>query len=472
MVQKKYKLLWSEKMLLTYHQQDDIPLKVRMRRIVALIDIPRHGVKAGDMGGWVSNGSILSHEGDCWIGGTAKVSHSGSKVKVGGNALIDGDVSIWAHQSSYLEIAGNARILGKSDFHYDRDIRGTIGGDALIEDNAYIIGASEIFGHVSDSATVREKVKILAQASVSGSAKVKKNCVISNNAVIKGRALIGADSKVSGYAVISDDAVLSENVSVSGDVQIGGHASVGENSIISGKARIMDNARVANSVHVKENAVIKDYAFVGEKSVICGSSILSGRTKIPADEIVKDMELADYGSVIALSAGSAINPSFPVLPAGAKGPNVVAAQEKLAELTQAIESYESDIIKILKYPMMTDLSYETTLDMSMALRSVNDFDPIDSPKKFCKLVKALERKFLVAESNAHKMSMSVFSDEQRKKSETAKKLYAVACDESSSEPEKRTAFKQVFRQLEGVAVIPDSAVSAFKVKVGISELEA
>jgi hypothetical protein len=36
---------------------------VTLYRIRALIDIPRHGVKVRDMGGWVESTSNLSHEG-------------------------------------------------------------------------------------------------------------------------------------------------------------------------------------------------------------------------------------------------------------------------------------------------------------------------------------------------------------------------------------------------------------------------
>ena len=46
---------------------------VSLRRIRALRDIPRYHVKAGDLGGWVGPEKNLSQEGDCWVGGNARV---------------------------------------------------------------------------------------------------------------------------------------------------------------------------------------------------------------------------------------------------------------------------------------------------------------------------------------------------------------------------------------------------------------
>ena len=41
---------------------------VRVYQIIALRDIPMHGVSAGDLGGWVESEDNLSQEDDSWIG--------------------------------------------------------------------------------------------------------------------------------------------------------------------------------------------------------------------------------------------------------------------------------------------------------------------------------------------------------------------------------------------------------------------
>lgn len=44
-----------------------------LHRIRALVDIPRAGVKAGDLGGWVESEACLAHSGAAWVSGAAQV---------------------------------------------------------------------------------------------------------------------------------------------------------------------------------------------------------------------------------------------------------------------------------------------------------------------------------------------------------------------------------------------------------------
>ena len=44
-----------------------------LHRIIALVDIPMHSVKAGDLGGWIECENNLSHNGDAWVYGDARV---------------------------------------------------------------------------------------------------------------------------------------------------------------------------------------------------------------------------------------------------------------------------------------------------------------------------------------------------------------------------------------------------------------
>lgn len=60
-------------------------------RIVALRDIPSHGVIAGTIGGYVEEESNLSHEGDSWIGGDAMV--CGRSI-VRDNAIVQGNAFV------------------------------------------------------------------------------------------------------------------------------------------------------------------------------------------------------------------------------------------------------------------------------------------------------------------------------------------------------------------------------------------
>lgn len=52
-------------------------------RIRALIDIKEHGVKKGDLGGWIETEGNLSHDGAALVGGSARVSSSAQLLTVG-----------------------------------------------------------------------------------------------------------------------------------------------------------------------------------------------------------------------------------------------------------------------------------------------------------------------------------------------------------------------------------------------------
>jgi len=79
--------------------------KQGLRRIQALRDIPKYGVEAGDLGGWVESETNLSQEGDCWIGDEAKVFGRAwvfERARVYWNARVYRDA----------EVSGNAKVSG------------------------------------------------------------------------------------------------------------------------------------------------------------------------------------------------------------------------------------------------------------------------------------------------------------------------------------------------------------------------
>ena len=63
------------------------PDNANLHRIKALVDIPRWGVKAGDLGGYIQSESNLSQDGDCWVAGNGRV---GGYGLVTGNGCVTG----------------------------------------------------------------------------------------------------------------------------------------------------------------------------------------------------------------------------------------------------------------------------------------------------------------------------------------------------------------------------------------------
>ena len=108
-----------------------------LHRIRALRDIPRHGVKAGELGGFVEGENNLSQDGNAWVYGDARVSGDADvsgDARVCGNAWVYGDARVRdnaqvrgdAWVSGNAEVFGNALVSGYAD----------VSGDALVSDKA------------------------------------------------------------------------------------------------------------------------------------------------------------------------------------------------------------------------------------------------------------------------------------------------------------------------------------------------
>ena len=80
-------------------------------RIKALRDIPSHGVKKGDLGGYIESRWNLSQDGDAWVGDKAMVY---DYAQVSGNAWIHERARIWE----------NARVYGNAKIGGDTEVRG------------------------------------------------------------------------------------------------------------------------------------------------------------------------------------------------------------------------------------------------------------------------------------------------------------------------------------------------------------
>ncbi len=130
-VQKKYELTsetmeWYEKTL---------------HRIRALKDIPRYGIKKGQLGGWVQSEDNLAQRGDCWIGDEAMVYDN---AKVFGHASASNAARVYdcaqvyghAKVCEFADISGDARVFGKA----------CVSGEAWVSENACVSGEARVFG--------------------------------------------------------------------------------------------------------------------------------------------------------------------------------------------------------------------------------------------------------------------------------------------------------------------------------------
>ena len=437
-------------------------------RIVAMVDIPRHGVKKGDVGGWVSHETILSHAGSCWIGGDSIVASAGKMLTVSGDALIDRDARIFTKTATSLKISESAHITDSA-----RVIQavgeGQISGSAFVGRNALLESIAVITGMVTSNACIGENSSVLGEASVYGNAEVGANCTISGNAEVFGDVILGNWVKVSEKAKVQGNAILKEGVEVSDRAVVSDNAIVGQYATISHTAVVCGDARLMESCRVTHSAIVEGDAVVNPYGVVQGRSHLSGNAEVVSFATME--EDADHGTGLE-SIKSTMSKEYPVEVVSPFLREKSPMEKKFEDLKARIESYETDIVKIIKYPAITDLSDEKTLDMVLALNEADSLNPITEPAEFAVAVKALERAFLIAESNARKLAGTVFNEAQAKKASKATDLLAIVTNESSADQEKRAAFKQVFKQLEGVVAVPDAAVDVLRIRSGISEIEA
>lgn len=135
--------------------------------------------------------------------------------------------------------------------------------------------------------------------------------------------------------------------------------------------------------------------------------------------------------------------------------------------------YELDVRKLIDFPMMTDVREPLTVAFLRAKRDADALRPINAADITAKsrwddyrnAVNAFGTAFDVAEKEAHRLKDSAFSEPERQRLSTAKKLINIADDEAASPSERQTAYKRARRELDGIMVLPDVTVAALEQKI-------
>lgn len=116
-------------------------LGITLKRIRAIIEIDAFGVAKGSLGGWIEKESNLSHSGNAWVQGSARI-HGNARIY--DNALVQGNARIHgnAHIYDNALVSGNARIYGNAHVFGNAHIR----GNALVSEK--ILCASRSDGYL------------------------------------------------------------------------------------------------------------------------------------------------------------------------------------------------------------------------------------------------------------------------------------------------------------------------------------
>lgn len=166
-------------------------------RIRALRDFG--SVKSSQLGGFVESEYNLSHFGDCWIRGNAKVYDSG-RVREGAYVQLSAEVFEGATVTGGACVDGDSRVYGK----------------ALVADHARISGHAKVYGdaYVSDRAVVSDYAEVFGNANLFTTVYAYEHATVCGTARIYGNAKVCGHASVTagdvhGYAHIDGDAVIS-----------------------------------------------------------------------------------------------------------------------------------------------------------------------------------------------------------------------------------------------------------------------
>ncbi|WP_026553725.1 hypothetical protein [Arthrobacter sp. 35W] len=134
--------------------------------------------------------------------------------------------------------------------------------------------------------------------------------------------------------------------------------------------------------------------------------------------------------------------------------------------------YELDVGKLIDFPMMTDVREPLTVAFLRAKRTADGLRPADPADmdstaalaEYRAAVNTYEVAFDVAEHEAKRLKDSAFSEGERQRLATARKLVAIVVDDGATEAERQTAYKRARRELDGLLVLPDVSIAALEEK--------
>ncbi|HSN50322.1 MAG TPA: hypothetical protein VLR52_03745, partial [Bacteroidales bacterium] len=344
-------------------------------QLQALRDIPEHGVKAGDLGGYVSSRYILSHKGSCWVGEEGQV--VGGRVRIFDDAYIGGQALVHCYSDFVLNVREQARVtenatvsasLGKNGRNYNHSKEGefskNISGNAQIYGNAIVDGVNLITDNakIYGNAYIDFASKIDYNAEIFGKARIGKRSTISVGSKVFGSSIIGENCRVN-FASISGEANIPDGSFISGGmlqtknqkVAIDGVSPSGSDNSIEGIPAGKDMKALASGI--KENTQRIDHrAITAERLHMSGPLVNTGMIDMSSlsgsqesGSAVKDLPSRE--TLISLETKDALN--------------------LLDEVRSELAAYETDIVKIIKYPVMTDKTNPYTLQMTQALKLAN-----------------------------------------------------------------------------------------------------
>lgn len=138
--------------------------------------------------------------------------------------------------------------------------------------------------------------------------------------------------------------------------------------------------------------------------------------------------------------------------------------------------YELDPLKMLEFPLMSDMSIRETSKAQEALRTANALRPekvseVRNEKArdsdYAKAVVSAETTFSAAEHYAKKIKWNRFSRVDRKRLEKAQALIRLALNDGATEAERQTAYRQLVKEINGLIILPTITLKTIETKVNL-----
>lgn len=137
-------------------------------------------------------------------------------------------------------------------------------------------------------------------------------------------------------------------------------------------------------------------------------------------------------------------------------------------------SYELDIAKIIRSPLMSDMRNPLTVNLHAALRDADDSRPSDIANVLHKDVKGstyevavieLEKAYQQAVAESYRVKWNNYSNDEKKRLRKAQDLLNLAMNDRATEFERQAAYKALRKELDGLLVIPEKATVAIETKM-------
>lgn len=155
--------------------------------------------------------------------------------------------------------------------------------------------------------------------------------------------------------------------------------------------------------------------------------------------------------------------------------NVQALLAKYSSIREEWASYELDLIKVLDYPSITNLSIPSTGNFHKALsftgylaESINKDSSMHEAERFEEAVLDLNHKFNVMINEAKRLRWNSYTPQEQTSLRTAQKLLAMATNVSSTVHERQIAYKRLIKEIEGIIALPEKAMLELEARISLA----